>query len=246
MGHYEGAPRGLGETPAESERELLKWAASFSSRAEAKLRRLELFEAEARAKARRDRDQLEWLATISDKHELELRALQRKEAQESNSQEQRFIESQAAWEAWDPSKHPRLGGPPNAGWWASTGGSGGGFRASPHHGLVGNPKQPDGVGSPEAGRSGLASASGAASPFRAAAYRGGPVPVQLVANERPGNSRKAPPLFDSVVKRNHAVAVACSPKADPCVMRVPRALRGKETLDEKNEAPARADHQEAA
>src|SRR5271170_2871478 len=42
------------------------------------------------------------------------------------------------------------------------------------------------------------------------------------------------------------MAVACSPKADPCVMRVPRALRGKETLDEKDEAPAGADHQEAA
>jgi hypothetical protein len=43
-----------------------------------------------------------------------------------------------------------------------------------------------------------------------------------------------------------ANTLACSPKTDPCVMRVPRALRGKETLDEKEEAPARADHQEAA
>jgi hypothetical protein len=40
--------------------------------------------------------------------------------------------------------------------------------------------------------------------------------------------------------------VACSPKVDPCVMRVPRAHLGKETLDERQEAPSRADHQEAA
>jgi hypothetical protein len=41
-------------------------------------------------------------------------------------------------------------------------------------------------------------------------------------------------------------ALACSPKADPCVMRVPSALLGKETLDERQEAPSGADHQEAA
>ena len=40
--------------------------------------------------------------------------------------------------------------------------------------------------------------------------------------------------------------MACSPKADPCVMRVPRALLGKETLDERQEAPSGTDHQEAA
>ncbi len=28
--------------------------------------------------------------------------------------------------SWDPAKHPRRGGPPNAGWWASASGSGGG------------------------------------------------------------------------------------------------------------------------
>ncbi|HWC89681.1 MAG TPA: hypothetical protein VG433_08500, partial [Pirellulales bacterium] len=30
-----------------------------------------------------------------------------------------------AAEIWDESKHPRAGGPPNAGWFASTGGSAG-------------------------------------------------------------------------------------------------------------------------
>jgi hypothetical protein len=38
----------------------------------------------------------------------------------------------------------------------------------------------------------------------------------------------------------------CSPKSNPCVMRVSRALRGKETLDEGQEAQCGADHQEAA
>ena len=42
-------------------------------------------------------------------------------------------------------------------------------------------------------------------------------------------------------------AVACSPKADPCGMRVPKAHLGdKETLDERQEASPGADHQEAA
>ena len=40
---------------------------------------------------------------------------------------EQFVESLLEG-AWDPSKHPRLGGPPNAGWWASagTGGQGAG------------------------------------------------------------------------------------------------------------------------
>ena len=40
--------------------------------------------------------------------------------------------------------------------------------------------------------------------------------------------------------------VACSPKVDPCDMRVSRALMGKEILDERQEAPTRADHRQAA
>jgi hypothetical protein len=42
------------------------------------------------------------------------------------------------------------------------------------------------------------------------------------------------------------VGVACSPKSDPCVMRVSSARLGKEILDETEATPSRADRQEAA
>jgi hypothetical protein len=38
------------------------------------------------------------------------------------------------------------------------------------------------------------------------------------------------------------VGLACSPKVGPCDMRDPNARLGKETLDERQEAHARADH----
>jgi hypothetical protein len=47
------------------------------------------------------------------------------DTQEAQRRWEQFTEALTAQEAWDPSKHPRQGGPPNAGWWASTGGSGG-------------------------------------------------------------------------------------------------------------------------
>jgi hypothetical protein len=40
--------------------------------------------------------------------------------------------------------------------------------------------------------------------------------------------------------------VECSPKADPCVMRVQRPFKGRRILDERQEARPGADHQEAA
>ncbi len=113
------------ERPKLSERELLEWAASFSPRAEAELRRLEWAEAEAKAKARHDRELLEFVAAISEKPGRELRMLRQKEAEEREVREteQRLAEAMAAQEAWDAAKHRRLGGPPNAGWWTSTGGT---------------------------------------------------------------------------------------------------------------------------
>jgi hypothetical protein len=42
------------------------------------------------------------------------------------------------------------------------------------------------------------------------------------------------------------IQVACSPKPDPCVMRVSIARLGKEILDETEATQSRADHQEAA
>jgi hypothetical protein len=119
------------EADARAEREQLEWLAQISPRHEDQLRRLRSTEAEAR----REREQLEWLATISEEHERKLQTLlwEEVEAKEAQQRCEWFTEDQTAQEAWDPSKHPRQGGPPNAGWWASTGGNGrsGGSSKSP-------------------------------------------------------------------------------------------------------------------
>lgn len=73
----------------------------------------------------RDRLTLEWAAQISTRAESKLHALQ---IQESRNHEVLSPSAQFAAElregTWDPSKHPRRGGPPNAGWFAPTGTSG--------------------------------------------------------------------------------------------------------------------------
>lgn len=73
------------------------------------------------------RQQLEWLAEVSTEHRRRLRELLRREAAEAAAREAaaRILEGldRVAEEDWDPAKHPRLGGPPNAGWFAATGGS---------------------------------------------------------------------------------------------------------------------------
>jgi hypothetical protein len=114
-------PRASAER-ARHDRELLEFAASISDRCRDELRRLR----DDEAQSRRSRELLEWLAPMSEKHERELRALQHEEADARDAQRryERFVESLAVQEAqWDPAKHPRLGGPPNAGWFATTGGS---------------------------------------------------------------------------------------------------------------------------
>jgi hypothetical protein len=111
-------------TEARASREQLEWLAQISDRHAAQLRALQSAEAEAR----RQREQLEWLAGISPKHESQLRRLLASEAQARDAQArfERFVEGSNLQEAlWDPSKHPRRGGPPNAGWFATTGGGGG-------------------------------------------------------------------------------------------------------------------------
>ncbi|MBI3837461.1 MAG: AHH domain-containing protein [Planctomycetia bacterium] len=109
------------ETAARAKREELERLAQFSSRHADELRRLQAAEAEARHK----REILEWAAGISTRAEEKLRALQRKEAEEREGwrRAEHFTEMLLEGD-WDPSKHPRLGGPPNAGWWATTDGSG--------------------------------------------------------------------------------------------------------------------------
>jgi len=116
-------PRPPSAAAARRDREQLEWLASISDRHAAELSRLRGAEAEAR----HQRAMLEWLATISDRHAAELRRLQAAEAEarEGNSLGQCHGNGSLVNEAWVPSQHPRLGGPPNAGYFASTGGSAG-------------------------------------------------------------------------------------------------------------------------
>ena len=98
------------------------------------------------------------------------------------------MEAQAAHEAWDPSKHPRLGGPPNAGWWASTGGTGGGAHEPSSHGPTNLSNDPHAAKPANIGRSASPGSaepardgSTGARPFQTAAYRPGQSHVQLTA-----------------------------------------------------------------
>lgn len=99
----------------------------------------------AARRARADREQLEWLALISDEHEGKLRALLREEAEarELLRRRERFSEDWTSQEQWDPSKHPRQGGPPNAGWFASTGNGGGSGGGAGRSGLIDGPNEDD-------------------------------------------------------------------------------------------------------
>ena len=48
------------------------------------------------------------------------------EARQAQAQHERFVSESRLREAeWDPAKHPRQAGPPNRGWFATTGGTGG-------------------------------------------------------------------------------------------------------------------------
>ncbi|QDT75689.1 GAP family protein [Lacipirellula limnantheis] len=73
----------------------------------------------------------------------------------------------------------------------------------------------------------------------------------FMQRQEPDDPDAPPPQWISTIVGLSALkavgaGVACSPKADPCVMRVPSALAGKETLDERQEAQSGADRQEAA
>jgi hypothetical protein len=98
------------------------------------------------AELRHQREILEWAAQISTKCESELRTLQWLEDQEREAwrRAEQFVELLLE-DHWDPSKHPRLGGPPNAGWFATTGGTGAVGGAAPSLGTdflgaAGNPR----------------------------------------------------------------------------------------------------------
>jgi hypothetical protein len=124
------------EVKARAERQELEQLARLLPRYAEELRRLQA----AEAKAWHDRELLEWAARISTKCADELRALQWKEAEEREAwrRAEKFVESLLAGN-WDPSKHPRLGGPPNAGWWATMQGGAQGAGPSSGHMIGASP-----------------------------------------------------------------------------------------------------------
>jgi hypothetical protein len=130
-------------TRARAERAKLERLAQLSTRHEEELRSLQAQE----AKARHERALLEWLAEISTEAEAKLRELQRRENDERAAwhRAERFVKSLLE-DGWDPSKHPRLGGPPNAGWWVTT--KGNGLNASQSAFAGTNASQPLGVAPP--------------------------------------------------------------------------------------------------
>ncbi|MGD9721838.1 MAG: hypothetical protein AB7O59_11040 [Pirellulales bacterium] len=122
-----------------AKREQLAWLASVSTDHERQLRT----QLSRRSAAVEERERLEWLASFSPRHERELRRMQAAEAEVRTARvryEQLFEDLCVQEADWDPSKHPRLGGPPNAGWFATTGTSssaGDQFRALPANADVG-------------------------------------------------------------------------------------------------------------
>jgi hypothetical protein len=99
----------------------------------------------ATSRSRHEREHLEWLAQISDEHAGKYGALLRAEAEACVAQ-QRSAPVYGDWtaqEQWDSSKHPRQGGPPNAGWFASTGGGSGGGGGLRRSGSTDGPKVDD-------------------------------------------------------------------------------------------------------
>ncbi|HEX4147191.1 MAG TPA: hypothetical protein VHY91_27080 [Pirellulales bacterium] len=129
MNRFHDASDRSDEPPKLSERELLEWAASFSPRVEAELRRLQSAEAEAKAKARDDRELLEFIAAISGKpeHERRLRELIQKEAEEreASRREEAFHERYVAdVTEWNPDQPRVPEGSPQGGQWSKGGGGG--------------------------------------------------------------------------------------------------------------------------
>ena len=198
-----------------SERELLEWAASFSPRAEEKLRRLQC----AEAKARVDREQLEWLAAISERHERKLRELLRKEAQEREAQERSRRLAEAKWVAADHPRQPK--GIPEGGEWiakdggggAANGGTGSGAHAPSSHAPLGLSKHPHVDLPPKVGWSASSGSSelgpvtsAGAEPFQMAAYRPGQNPAQFVATGNPSGESKRGSFLGALTKRNQTIA----------------------------------------
>jgi hypothetical protein len=113
------------EANVRADREFQDFVASISPEYNRRLQD----EQAARAAAAADRELLQWAAQISARAQRQLEQLlaAEAEARESQQRAEAFLEALHAQEAyWDPSKHPRLGHDPNAGWFAMTGGTAGG------------------------------------------------------------------------------------------------------------------------
>jgi hypothetical protein len=105
------------ESKARADCEELERLAQFSTRHAQELHRLQATEAQAL----HDREVLEFAAQISTQAAGKLRANERKEVEEREAWRRAELFAESLLEDnWDPSKHPRLGGPPNAGWWVTT------------------------------------------------------------------------------------------------------------------------------
>jgi hypothetical protein len=163
---------------AEVDCEYLEWLAAISPEYERRLRNL----AKTPHSDEPRQEQLEWLAAISPEYARQLRDLQREEAiaAEVRERSRQIIERlELAAEQWDDSKHPRAGGPPNAGWFVSTGSSGALAR------LPANPSpKPDGLARPPRQQDQLAQAQ---QPGQPPAQGGQQLPA-------PGNDRHTNPF----------------------------------------------------
>jgi hypothetical protein len=107
---------------AQAKRDYLNFVAAIAPERKYLLDR----ETQAKSAAAADRKLLEWLAKISPRHEQQLQRELAAEAAAAEAQRrfEQYAEELIAQEAqWDPAKHPRLGHDPNAGWFASKGGT---------------------------------------------------------------------------------------------------------------------------
>ena len=170
MGRYENASYSSDEPPEMSERELLEWAASFSPRAEEKLRRLQWAEAKAKAEARDYANTSNGLAAISEKHEAQTSRIIAKGGGRKGMQERSRRLAEAKWVEVD---HPRQSkGTPDGGEWiakdggggAGNGGTGSGVRAPSSHAPLDLSKHRHVAAPPKAGWSASPSSSESGAP----------------------------------------------------------------------------------
>jgi hypothetical protein len=121
LGESATTPGSSEERPSDqAHREQLAWLASISTKHQREQRRSSTGTSSATA----ERAHWEWLAEISSRHcgQPERPIRSGAKATEGQSGLAKFLEDLQEG-PWDPAKHPRRGGAPNAGWFARTGAS---------------------------------------------------------------------------------------------------------------------------